>query len=69
MDAVEAGLRLVFAVAGQVEGEEAQRLRSLGGRSGDLDELEGEGRDTGEHRYVHRSTPPIHIRVLKSEAP
>ena len=39
VDAVEAGLRLVLAVAGQVEGEETQGLRGLGSRGWDLDEL------------------------------
>ena len=51
VDAVEAGLRLVFAVAGQVEGEQAQRLGSLGRRSRDLDELKE--RETQRDKLVH----------------
>lgn len=36
VDAVEAGLRLVFAVAGQVEGEDSESIGGLGGRCRDL---------------------------------
>lgn len=36
MNAVEAGLGLVFAVAGQVEGEDSESIGDVGGRSRDL---------------------------------
>lgn len=36
MNAVEAGLRLVFAITGQVEGEDSESIGGIRGRSRDL---------------------------------
>ena len=60
VDAVKAGLRLVLAVAGQVEGEETQGLGSLSSRGRDLDELKGRG--TQRARICYSPILPISKR-------
>lgn len=61
MDAVKAGLRLVFAVTGQVEGEDAQSRRRLWCWSRDLEVLRGKqgggGRKCKIFLKVHASEP------------
>ena len=53
MDAVEAGLRFVFAVAGQVEGEDAQSVGRLRGGRRDLNVLLEKDR----HNKVNSNVP------------
>lgn len=56
LNAVEAGLRLISAVAGHVEGEDAQGRRLLWRGSWNLDALKKDKRNNGSFRG-HKSEP------------
>lgn len=68
--AVEAGLRFVFAVAGQVEGEDSQCIGSLGGAGRNFDILERrdtrllDRRLTCPFNCVPRNVHNKHVSVL-----
>ena len=53
MNAVKAGLRFIFAVAGQVEGKDSQGIRRLRGRGWDLDVLWQRKPSVLNHRPNH----------------